>query len=316
MPERILVTGGAGFIGSHLARAYIAEGHTVAVLDDLSTGHSRNVPGHAEFYRADVADYEAVLRACQDFRPTVINHHAAQSMVKVSARDPLLTHCNNVMGTWNVAEAACAVEARRVVFASSGAVYGEYHERDGHNGAGPGLQEHDLLRPPSAYGFSKLAGESYLRFYGETRGLQPVIFRYGNVYGPGQNPQGEAGVVAVFAGKLLAGEPVTVFGDGEQTRDYIHVSDVCRANLLALDGEPGTYNIATGTSTSVLGILAALERITGTALPHGSAPVTPGDARYVRLDVSRAKGRLRFAAIVGLEAGLHSVVDHLRNNGD
>lgn len=313
MSERVLVTGGAGFIGSRVALAYIQDGHQVAVLDDLSTGHIRNIPGHAEFFRADIRDFAQVRQAFATFRPTVVNHHAAQSMVKVSARAPLLTHETNVAGTWNVLEAACAVGARRIVFASSGAVYGEYHGRTGHAGAA-GLHEQDAAWPKSAYGFSKLAGESYLRFYRETRGLEPVIFRYGNVYGPGQNPHAEAGVVAVFAGKMLAGEKVTIFGDGHQTRDYIHVADVARANVLALYGAPGTYNIATGTSTPLQQVFDALCEMTQYTLPPAYSEATPGDARTVRLDVSKARERLHFTAAMPLSRGLADVVDHMRHH--
>lgn len=310
MAERILVTGGAGFIASQVARAYLAAGHEVLVVDDLSTGHSRNVPGHASFAKVDIRDYEALVACCKRFMPTVVNHHAAQSTVLGSWQNPRFTHEVNVMGTLYVLELAACYGVERVIFASSGAVYG-----DG-GGGGVASWEDDEVRPLSAYGFTKLAGESYLRFYAETKGLSPVIFRYGNVYGPGQPTDGAAGVIAIFAGRLLAGGHPTIRGHGDQTRDYIHVSDVVRANLLALDGPAGTYNIATGTSTALLDVLKMVQDATGEHKPPGYSPMTPGDAQSVRLDVSKASGQLGFTAAVGLADGIADVVAHLRNNGD
>lgn len=302
MSERIMVTGGAGFIGSHLARAYIAAGHEVAVLDNLSTGDRRNVPGHARFYGVDLRDERAVQGAFADFRPAVVNHHAAQSSVKVSAREPGLTAAVNLTGTETVLQAAMSCGARRVIFASSGAVYGDC---DCHKA------EEDDPAPLSLYGETKLGGERAVTLYEDN--LSPVVFRYGNVYGYGQDPQGEAGVVAVWAGKLLAGQPVQLFGDGEQTRDYIAVADVVRANLLALDGPAGTYNVATGVSTRLLDVLNALEDATGSHVPSERLPVTPGDARNVRLDCSKATTQLGFTARVDLAQGIDWYVDAVRH---
>jgi UDP-glucose 4-epimerase len=306
MGERILLTGGAGFIGSHLIRAYREAGHEVAVFDNLSTGHCRNLPAKIMWYKADIRDVGALRRACAEFAPTIVSHHAAQSSVKVSAREQLRTYEENVMGTANVLQAAEEAGVRRVVFASSGAVYGDTCD------CGAVAYEECSAAPTSSYGLSKHIGEELVNF----APLEAVILRYGNVYGPGQDPQGEAGVIAVFAGKLLAGEPVTIFGDGKQTRDYIHVADVCRANVLALTAPPMTYNVATGTSTALCDLLTHLQDLTGNAKPPQYAPVTPGDARAVRLDVSRAQAHLGFSASVGLAEGLRQTVATMRNHDD
>lgn len=224
---RILVTGGAGFIGSHVADAYLAAGHEVAVVDDLSTGAKENLDPRARFWQVDIrsAELPAVMT---DFRPEVISHHAAQMSVSVSARDPRHDADINILGTLNLLEAAVRCGVKRVIFASTGgAMYGDQD-------AVPTL-ETTFPQPVSPYGVAKLAVERYLHAYRAMHGLPAIALRYANVYGPRQNPHGEAGVVAIFSRGILEGRELTVNGDGGQTRDYVYVGDVVRANLLALE---------------------------------------------------------------------------------
>src|SRR5947199_6536065 len=252
MPRKVLVTGGAGFIGSHVVDAYLAAGDDVTVLDDLSTGKREQVPPGARFVQADVRSPAArELLAKGDF--TLLNHHAAQMDVRRSVADPLFDAEVNVLGFLNLLEGARLGDVQRVVFASSGGtVYGETARL-------PVVESAPKL-PASPYGTAKLASEYYLATYFQLYGLETVALRYSNVYGPRQNPHGEAGVVALFTPRVLAGESLVVYGDGEQTRDMVYVTDVAAANLAAsdcalplpIDGLDGwAYNIGTGVETSV-----------------------------------------------------------------
>ena len=303
---RVLVTGGAGFIGSHVAEAYSARGDRVWVLDDLSTGKRENVPDGVELVEMDVAD-PGVRNLFRDVRFDVVNHHAAQIDVRVSVADPLKDARANVLGLLNLAEAALEVGARRFVYVSSGGVvYGEPEVRPTPESA-PKL-------PLSPYGVSKLAGEHYLHYYRQVRGLEYVALRYGNVYGPRQDPHGEAGVVAIFCDRLLDRRPLTVFGDGEQTRDYVFVRDVVAANLtvtdLALDGvdereglDAVAFNVGTGTGTSVNRLADLLEEAAGVRPGRVQREARPGELRHSALDAARLAGR-GWTPAHGLREGL------------
>src|SRR5262245_6536899 len=249
----VLVTGGAGFIGSHVTDAFLARGHRVWVLDNLSRGKRANVPEAAQLVVADVADQAAVSALFREARFDLVLHHAAQVDVRVSVARPDEDARVNLLGLLNLTEAAVATGTRRIVYVSSGGVvYGEPEVRP--------TPETEPKLPMSPYGVSKLAGEHYLFYYSRVRGLEYVALRYSNVYGPRQDPHGEAGVVAIFSTRLLDGTPLTIFGDGEQTRDYVFVGDVVAANLLAsemalpaapADLDAVAYNVGTGVSTSV-----------------------------------------------------------------
>src|SRR5215213_6566905 len=241
---RVLLTGGAGFIGSHVAERLLGCGHEVAVVDDLSSGKRENVPDGAVFYEADVRS--GCAEVFEDFGPEALCHQAAQMDVRRSVREPDFDADVNVLGTVRLLQSCIERGVGKVVFASTGgAVYGEQREF-------PASEDHPQY-PSSPYGVSKLAGERYLYFYHLQYGLPYVALRYANVYGPRQDPHGEAGVVAIFCGNLAAGKPSTIYGTGEQTRDYVYVGDVAWANVLALEEgpPPGAYNVGTGVETSV-----------------------------------------------------------------
>ncbi len=310
-PRRVLVTGGAGFIGSHVADAHLSRGDDVWVLDDLSTGRRENVPSEAVLVEMDVAD----PGVADLFRSTpfdLVSHHAAQIDVRVSVDDPVRDARTNVLGLLNLLEACRGAGTRRVVYISSGGVvYGEPEERP--------TREQAPKLPLSPYGVGKLAGEQYLHYYREVHGLEYVALRYGNVYGPRQDPHGEAGVVAIFCNRLLAGETLTIFGDGEQTRDYVYVGDVVRANLLAAKMEPDrqgglegpAYNVGTGEATSVNRLADLLEEVSGRDAGREQAPARPGELRHSALDASRLRGR-GWAPGVTLAEGLRRTFEHIR----
>jgi UDP-glucose 4-epimerase len=293
---RVLVTGGAGFIGSHIADALLGGGHQVAVVDDLSTGDRSNVPAGAELIVGDVSGPE-IERIIADVRPTAIFHHAAQMDVRRSMADAGFDTLVNVVGTARVANAALACGTETVVFASSGgAMYGE-------SDVVPS-PESLPWRAASPYGVAKGCGELYLEHYAR-RGLCAVSLRYGNVYGPRQNPHGEAGVVAIFATKLLAGERPKINGDGKQTRDYVYVGDVVRANLAALERTvSGAFNIGTGVETDVLTLATLLERLSGEGGGFLHGPEKPGEQRRSSLDITLAARELGWRPAVRLADGL------------
>ncbi|MCD6351642.1 MAG: NAD-dependent epimerase/dehydratase family protein, partial [Armatimonadetes bacterium] len=254
---KILVTGAAGFIGSHVVDAYLAAGHDVVAVDNLATGQRENVNPAARFYEADVRDLELMTRIFEDEKPDVVNHHAAQVNIRVSVERPLYDTEVNVVGTVSVLEAAARCQARKVIFISSGgAVYGEPRDL-------PATEE-TPPKPISHYGAAKLAGEAYCHVYHVTRGLIYTILRYANVYGPRQNPGGEAGVTAIFARMMLRGEQPRIFGDGTKTRDYVYVGDVAAANVAALDrGDGQVFNIGTGRQVSDREVFDAVARAAG-----------------------------------------------------
>ena len=307
---RTLVTGGAGFIGSHVVDALVERGDDVTVLDDVSTGRRENLESAlvngAKLVDGDIRDAGAVMELCERVRPEVIFHLAAQIDVRKSVTDPAFDARVNVEGTVNVLRAAQASGVPRVVNTSSGgAIYGEAQTI-------PAPEDHPVA-PEAPYGLSKFCAENYCELFTRLHGLSTVSLRYGNVYGPRQDPLGEAGVIAIFCGKVLAGGRPTIFGDGRQTRDYVYVGDVARANLLAAESDAGgPFNIGLGEEVDVLELVEALR-------PHGAdgfdpehAPERPGEVRRIALDCSRAREKLSWEAKVGLEEGLERTLASLR----
>ncbi|MDI6771693.1 MAG: NAD-dependent epimerase/dehydratase family protein [bacterium] len=294
---RVLITGGAGFIGSHIADAHLARGDEVTVVDSLVAGRREFVGAAARFYQMDIRD--PLLRdAFERTRPQLVSHHAAQVSVSVSVREPLLDAEINVLGTLRVAALAAEYGAERFIFASTGgALYGEPEQLP--------ADEATPILPMSPYGCAKAAAEGYLGLYRRLHGLPICCLRYANVYGPRQDPHGEAGVVAIFARALLAGESPTIFGDGEQTRDFVHVDDVARANLMAADRRvEGAFNIGTGSGTSVNTIFRVLARKIGATVPPLYASPRSGDVSHIRLDAGAARRHLGWTPMVSLEDGL------------
>jgi UDP-glucose 4-epimerase len=308
--SRVLVTGGAGFIGSHVADAYLARGDAVWVLDDLSSGRRENVPGGAHFVEMDVGDPD-VRNLFREVRFDLVNLHAAQIDVRASVSDPIEDARTNIVGLLNVAEAALEVGSRRILFVSSGGVvYGEPEEIPTPESA-PKL-------PLSPYGVSKLTGEYYLYYYLKVRGLDYAALRYSNVYGPRQDPHGEAGVVAIFSNRLLDGVPLTIFGDGEQTRDYVSVRDVVSANMLLSDLEFGedhgldtrAFNIATGVGTSVNELATGLEEISGRPPGREHGPARPGELLHSTLDIAKIRA-IGWSPALGLQEGLRETYEYI-----
>ncbi len=294
---KILLTGGAGFIGSHVADQLLARGHEVAVVDNLSSGKRQNVPNRALFYETDVRS--GCPEVFEDFAPEALAHQAAQMDVRRSVREPDFDADVNVLGTVRLLQNCVRYGVRKVVFASTGgAVYGEQREF-------PATEDHPQY-PVSPYGVSKLAGERYLHFYDVQHGLSYAALRYANVYGPRQDPHGEAGVVAIFCGNLAAGRTSTINGTGEQTRDYVYVGDVARANVLALEGEAasGAYNVGTGVETSVNELYDRMCRLSGRNLSPERGPQLPGEQSRSCVDPSRAARALTWQPEVDLDTGL------------
>jgi UDP-glucose 4-epimerase len=303
---RVLVTGGAGFIGSHVVEAYVAAGHDVAVVDDLSTGHLDNLTSGVRFHRADLRDRAAVAAVIAAETPEAISHHAAQMDVRRSVADPVFDAQINLIGLLNLLEEARAHGLRRIVFASSGGtVYGE-------NQRVP-AREDDPTEPVCPYGVSKLSSERYLHYYAHMYGIGFVALRYANVYGPRQDPHGEAGVVAIFSGLLLDGGQPVINGSGGQTRDYVYVGDVARANLLALDSDcTGPVNIGTGIETDVARLFALLCDATGAHPGERHGPAKPGEQSRSALDPARARAVLGWTPEVPLADGLARAVAFFR----
>lgn len=304
---KILVTGGAGFIGSHIVDAYVAEGHEVAVVDTLRTGREDYVHPRARLYRVDVASPELADVFAEE-HPEVVNHHAAQASVSVSVNHPVEDARVNALGTLNVLDQAVRTGTRRLIFASTGgALYGE---PDGN----PVREDHPI-RPLSPYGASKYAGEVYVQLYGSLHGLPFFILRYANVYGPRQDPYGEAGVVAIFAAAMLSGRTPTIFGDGTQTRDFIDVADVVRANLLATaKTENGVAHISTGRETTVNEIYRLIAAGTGHAAAAEYGPPREGDVYRIALDPARAAPTLGWRPQIELAEGLRRTVEWFRTS--
>ena len=290
---RAIVTGGAGFIGSHVADALCARGDEVTVLDNLSNGRRANVPDGARLEVRDVR--EPLHDVFDEARPEVVFHLAAQASVAVSVQDPVLDGEVNVLGTLRVLEAALRHGARVVFSSTGGAIYGECD--------GPAPEESER-RPLSPYGTSKLCGEEYLAMFGRLHGTSHVSLRYANVYGPRQDPHGEAGVVAIFLGRLAAGEQPRIFDDGLLTRDYVYVGDVVQASLAAAERGEGVYNVGTGVETTVVDLFERCRAATGVDVQPEFAPARAGDLRRSVLDPSRAQRELDWQAETSLDRGL------------
>ena len=302
---RIVITGGAGFIGSHVADAYCAAGHEVLVIDSLwehGGGRRANLPENVSLVHMDIRD-EAIGRIFADFAPEIVSHHAAQHSVAISTRDPLYDAQINVIGLLNVLEFAQKSGVRKVIFASSGATFGTPEKLP--------ITDDTPQHPTSPYGITKMVAEDYLRFYKASRDLDFTALRYGNVYGPRQDPNGEAGVISIFIGKFLAREPVRIDWDGEQTRDYVFVEDVARVNLAALErGSGGCYVIGTGVRTSVNEIYRRLVDLTGFQAPVERGPQRPGDARDAQFDATRARLDLEWRPATALPDGIRATYEY------
>jgi UDP-glucose 4-epimerase len=307
---RTIVTGGAGFIGSHIVDKYIAAGHEVAVVDNLwqeGGGKESNLNPRARFYHADITDEATLARIFDEVKPEIVCHQAAQHSVAISTKNPELDARVNVLGLINVLSNCTRVGARKVIFASSGATYGTPVRLP--------LDEDVPQRPESPYGITKLVAEHYLRYWHDANGLNYTALRYGNVYGPRQDPNGEAGVVAIFARRFLDHEPVRIDWDGEQRKDYVYVEDVARANLLAINrGDNDIFCIATGKATSVNEIYEILAQITGYRPEIVKAPKRPGDIYRAYFNCSKAERILSWKPAVSFEDGVKATVDFFRAN--
>lgn len=302
---RILVTGGAGFIGSHLVDRLIQEGHEVSIVDDLSTGKKKNINPKATFYKLDILNPK-VERVFKKARPEAMFHHAAQMDVRRSVKDPIFDGQVNILGTVNLLEQAVKAGTKRVIFASSGgAIYGEQDYF-------PAREDHPQ-RPVSPYGISKLAGEHYLYYYGRTYGLQWTSLRYANVYGPRQDPFGEAGVVAIFTLKLLQNEQPVINGTGKQTRDYVAIDDVVEANMTVLNnGLTETFNVGTGRETSVNQLFRMLAEAMGSPIKERYGPERRGEQLRSCLDAGKLARAAEWEARTSLPDGLKRTVDYFR----
>ncbi len=302
---KILITGGAGFIGSNIADRYLELGHQVVIVDNLITGKPENVPQQAVFYEVDIRD-EKLSRIFKKEKPDVVNHHAAQMDVRKSVVDPIYDAGVNVLGSLNLLQNCITYQVRKIIFASTGgAIYGEqdYFPAD----------ENHPLRPLSPYGITKLTTEKYLFYYQHAYELKYSILRYANVYGPRQNPHGEAGVVAIFTEKMLQGQKPVINGDGLQTRDYVFVGDVVRANELVLfGGENKTYNIGTGIETTVNEIFQSIRRTTGTNIPEEHGPAKPGEQKRSVLANQLITKELGWKPEVALDHGIRSTVEFFK----
>jgi len=305
---RILVTGGAGFIGSNVTDAFIERGHDVAILDDLSSGRRENIHAKARLFEIDVSDGAAVDACLAEFKPEIVDHHAAQIDVRDSVTDPVRDARINILGALSLLQSCTRHGVRKFIYASTGgAIYGEGKDL-------PASETHPI-NPEAPYGASKHAVEHYLHLWKLIHGLDFTTLRYPNVYGPRQNPHGEAGVNAIFIGLMLQGKQPHIFGDGEQVRDYLYVDDVVQANLLALEGGSGeTLNIGTGIGTSVNDIVAELNRVLASQLEPIYEPARSGEVQRIYLDAQRARDVLGWSPRVSFNEGLRRTVEWFRTS--
>ncbi|MFC1566602.1 NAD-dependent epimerase/dehydratase family protein [bacterium] len=305
MKKNILVTGGAGFIGSHVVDGYIDAGHKVTVIDDLSTGNKQNINPKADFLKMDIRN-KKVEELFQKKKFDVVNHHAAQIDVRKSVLDPIHDAEINILGSLNLIENAKKYNLKKFIFISSGGVmYGECSK---------GKNENTKSEPLSPYGLSKLSFEHYVSYYSKLFKIPYVILRYGNVYGPRQNPKGEAGVVAIFSNQMIANEQTYIFGDGKQKRDYVHVEDIKRSNLKALTKSKNEiFNIGTGKSVDVNVLhkkMASIFEYTKKVI-HKHA--RPGELQASRLDISKAAKGLGWKPRLNMDKGLKQTIDYYKN---
>lgn len=302
---KILVTGGAGFIGSNAADRFIQEGHQVTIIDNLSTGVESNINKKAKFYKVDIRS-AVIDKIFEKTKPDVLCHHAAQIDVRKSTADPIFDAEVNIIGSLNLLNACIKHKVKKVIFASTGgAIYGEqdYFPAD----------ENHPANPLSPYGVAKLTMEKYLHFYRETYGIDFVSLRYANVYGPRQNPFGEAGVVAIFTERLLAGKETVINGDGTQTRDFVFVEDVVESNLLALNyPKSDIFNIGTSIETDINSIFRLLKKTTGSKQKEIHAPPKPGEQQRSVLDFSKAERLLKWRPNYSLEEGIAKTVEYFQ----
>jgi UDP-glucose 4-epimerase len=301
----ILVTGGAGFIGSHVVDAYVGDGHNVVVIDDLSSGVKENVNPKAEFHQIDIRSTD-VERVFKNNKIDIVNHHAAQMDVRRSVSDPKFDASVNVLGGLNVFETARQYGVKKIIFSSTGgAIYGEQDYF-------PADEEHPV-RPLSPYGITKLVTEKYLFYYKEVHGIEHVILRYANIYGPRQNPHGEAGVVAIFAKKMLQGESPVINGDGKQTRDYTFVGDVVKASVLALNN-PGSniFNIGTGIETDVNELFRILRGWLAPNCVENHGPAKQGEQRRSVISYKKIERELGWKPLVELSEGLRLTAEYFK----
>ena len=302
---KVLVTGGAGFIGSHVVDRLVEEGHQVVIVDDLSSGTRKNVNRAASLYKLDIKSGR-LERVFRNERPNIVMHLAAQVSVRVSVDNPVFDAQVNVLGTMNVLHQAVHHGVRKVIFSSSGgAIYGEQEEF-------PALESH-VTKPLSPYGISKLCAEHYLSYFQRISGIQVVSLRYGNVYGPRQDPEGEAGVVAIFIRKMLNNERPIINGNGRQTRDFVFVDDVAEANLVAMrQDSQGVYNVGTGVETSVNELFRVLVGLTGSSCKEVHGPTKLGEQMRSMIDSSKLKQELGWELEADLTKGLEKTVAYFR----
>ena len=294
---RILVTGGAGFIGSHIVDRYLEMGHEVAIVDNLSTGRRENLNPNATFFEKSILDPD-LCKVFEEFSPEVVNHQAAQVNVRRSVEDPAFDAQTNVLGSINVFRSAAEAKCRKVIYSSSGgACYGEPQKIP--------ADENTPVRPLCPYGASKYAAEKYLELYALLNNMSYTILRYANVYGPRQDPHGEAGVVAVFSELMLNSKQPQIFGDGSKTRDYVFVADIAEANVFALNaGDGNAFNIGTGRQTTDDEIFFAIRDALGVQIEAEHTDFREGEVRHIALDASRAKQELGWASEFTLETGM------------
>lgn len=304
---KILVTGGAGFIGSHIVDRYLKLGHSVVVVDNLSTGKQAQVSSQAIFYQVDIRDQTKIEEIFAREKPQVLNHHAAQMDVRKSVADPAFDAEVNLIGLLRLMEAARKNDVQKVLFASSGgAIYGDATELP--------TSEAYPTQPASPYGVAKLASEYYLHFYFQTYGIPYIALRYGNVYGPRQNPHGEAGVVAIFTQKLISQVQPLIYGDGEQSRDFVYVGDVVNANEFALSFEKAiSLNVGTGKATTINQIYDELQKLTGSNMGKKYASAKPGEQRISVLNAAKAKRFLDWQPQTDLTQGLSQTVEYFQH---
>lgn len=312
---KILVTGGAGFIGSNIVDALVAEGHRVVVIDNLSRGKKVNLNSKAKFYKLDIRNRK-ISEIFKKEKPQVVFHYAAQIDTRTSVRDPMFDAGVNVLGTINILQNAAAVKVKKIIFASSGgAISSEETVLP--------TPENKFALPVSPYGAAKISAEMYLHYFWKMYGIPYVALRMANVYGPRQNPHGEAGVIAIFINKMFSGEQPVIFGSGRQTRDYVYIGDVVRANLLALKSKKvGSYNVGTGKETDVIYLFKKLKQLTGAAAReiHGSpigqknkvTALAPGEQKRSSLDAGKIGRELGWRPGVKLDDGLGKTVDWFR----
>ncbi|MCS7152220.1 MAG: SDR family oxidoreductase [Endomicrobia bacterium] len=308
---KILITGGAGFIGSHIVDACIKRGWDVIVVDNLATGKIENLNPAAKFYNVDITNFNKLEEIFKKEKPSIVNHHAAQIDVRKSVANPQYDADVNIVGSLNLLELCVKYKVDKFIFASSGGtIYGEC------NGKKP-PKENSTPAPESPYGCAKLAAEYYIQYYSKVYGLKTVSLRYSNVYGPRQDPFGEAGVVAIFTNRMLKNEDVYIYGDGEQQRDFVHVEDVVRANLICMteNVKSFVYNIGTQKAVSVNTLFKILSKITNYKKLPIYKPPRKGELYKSFLNISKAKKELHWEPTVSLEHGLRNVVEYFSKNG-